>query len=40
ALRGARRAAAEDILEPLTTEQRAEFGTLLSTLVDGPGRPC
>ncbi len=39
ALRGARRAAAEEILAPLTAEQRAELGGLLSTLVDGPGEP-
>ncbi|WP_242587816.1 MarR family transcriptional regulator [Streptomyces sp. MST-110588] len=37
ALRGARRAAAEDILAPLTAEQREVLGGLLSTLVDGPG---
>ncbi|MFF3751888.1 MarR family winged helix-turn-helix transcriptional regulator [Streptomyces sp. NPDC002018] len=35
ALRGARRAAAEDILAPLTADQRDVFGGLLSTLVDG-----
>ena len=34
-LRGARRSAAEEILAPLTDEQRAVFGTLLNTLVDG-----
>ncbi|GGU49889.1 MarR family transcriptional regulator [Streptomyces albospinus] len=38
ALRSARRAAAEEILAPLTAEQREEFGELLSALVDGPGR--
>ncbi|MFE5741678.1 MarR family winged helix-turn-helix transcriptional regulator [Streptomyces celluloflavus] len=38
ALRSARRAAAEDILAPLTAAQRAELGGLLSTLVDGPGK--
>ncbi|MFH8573602.1 MarR family winged helix-turn-helix transcriptional regulator [Streptomyces sp. NPDC017993] len=37
ALRSARRAAAEDILAPLTAEQREVLGELLSTLVDGPG---
>ncbi|MCK7625721.1 MarR family transcriptional regulator [Streptomyces sp. RS10V-4] len=37
ALRGARRAAAEEILAPLTADQRAQLGGLLSTLVDGPG---
>ncbi|MFI6287832.1 MarR family winged helix-turn-helix transcriptional regulator [Streptomyces sp. NPDC051018] len=40
ALRDARRAAAEDILSPLTAEQREAFGGLLSALVDGPGQPC
>ncbi|MFF8845420.1 MarR family winged helix-turn-helix transcriptional regulator [Streptomyces sp. NPDC015127] len=39
-LRDARRAAAEDILAPLTAEQRGVLGELLSTLVDGPGRSC
>ncbi|MFF2847965.1 MarR family winged helix-turn-helix transcriptional regulator [Streptomyces sp. NPDC058001] len=34
-LRKARRTAAEDILAPLDTEQRAVFGGLLSALVDG-----
>src|SRR5687768_2207391 len=34
-LRGARRAAAEDILAPLTEEQRKVLGGLLDTLVDG-----
>ncbi|WP_031071226.1 MarR family winged helix-turn-helix transcriptional regulator [Streptomyces sp. NRRL S-118] len=34
-LRSARRAAAEDILAPLTAEQREELGGLLSALVDG-----
>ncbi|KUL33681.1 MarR family transcriptional regulator [Streptomyces sp. NRRL F-4489] len=37
ALRGARRAAAEEILSPLTPAQRAQLGGLLSTLVDGAG---
>ncbi|WP_043268053.1 MarR family transcriptional regulator [Streptomyces sp. CT34] len=37
ALRSARRAAAEEILAPLTAEQREVFGDLLSALVDGPG---
>ncbi|MEU9118280.1 MarR family transcriptional regulator [Streptomyces sp. NPDC048506] len=39
ALRSARRAAAEEILAPLTAEQREVLGGLLSTLVDGPGAP-
>ncbi|MFF8959849.1 MarR family winged helix-turn-helix transcriptional regulator [Streptomyces sp. NPDC014894] len=39
ALRDARRAAAEDILAPLTAEQREIFGGLLSTLVDGGVAP-
>ncbi|MBA2813045.1 MarR family transcriptional regulator [Streptomyces sp. KM273126] len=34
-LRGARRAAAEEILAPLTDEQRDVLGGLLNTLVDG-----
>ncbi|UFQ14010.1 MULTISPECIES: MarR family winged helix-turn-helix transcriptional regulator [Streptomyces] len=33
-LRGARRAAAEDILAPLDTEQRAQLGGLLNALFD------
>lgn len=40
ALRSARRAAAEDILAPLTADQRELLGGLLSTLVDEPGRRC
>ncbi|MBT2388097.1 MarR family winged helix-turn-helix transcriptional regulator [Streptomyces maoxianensis] len=40
ALRDARRAAAEDILAPLTADQREVLGGLLSTLVDGPGPDC
>jgi len=40
ALRTARRAAAEDILAPLTADQREVLGGLLSTLVDGPGPRC
>ncbi|MFD4137474.1 MULTISPECIES: MarR family winged helix-turn-helix transcriptional regulator [unclassified Streptomyces] len=40
ALRDARRAAAEDILAPLTADQREVFGGLLSALVDGPGPRC
>ncbi|MEO3978994.1 MarR family transcriptional regulator [Streptomyces sp. CAU 1734] len=40
AMRTARRAAAEDILAPLTPEQREVFGGLLSTLVDGRPREC
>ncbi|OKK03359.1 MarR family transcriptional regulator [Streptomyces sp. CB03234] len=40
-LRSARRAAAEDILAPLTAEQREVLGGLLSALVDGvPERRC
>ncbi|BDM70903.1 MarR family transcriptional regulator [Streptomyces nigrescens] len=38
-LRSARRAAAEEILAPLTADQREVLGGLLSTLVDGPGDP-
>ncbi|MEU5979732.1 MarR family transcriptional regulator [Streptomyces sp. NPDC047315] len=38
ALHAVRRAAAEDILAPLSAEQRTAFGGLLSTLVDGAGR--
>ncbi len=38
ALRDARRSAAQDILAPLTTEQREVFGGLLSALMDEPGR--
>ncbi|MEU3597594.1 MarR family transcriptional regulator [Streptomyces sp. NPDC006798] len=38
ALREARRAAAEDILAPLSPAQRTEFGALLSALADGPAR--
>ncbi|MGW1493351.1 MarR family winged helix-turn-helix transcriptional regulator [Streptomyces sp. NPDC002402] len=40
ALRSARRAAAEDILAPLTADQREVLSGLLSTLVDGPGPRC
>ncbi|MGW2224451.1 MarR family winged helix-turn-helix transcriptional regulator [Streptomyces formicae] len=39
-LRSARRAAAEDILAPLTAEQREVLGGLLSALLDDPGRRC
>lgn len=47
-LRGARRSAAEEILAPLTDEQRQVFGGLLDTLIDGgdasaapgPGHRC
>ncbi|MFD4583711.1 MarR family winged helix-turn-helix transcriptional regulator [Streptomyces sp. NPDC058434] len=41
-LRGARRAAAEDILAPLNAEQREALGGLLSALIDGgrPGPAC
>ncbi|MET7813775.1 MarR family transcriptional regulator [Streptomyces sp. NPDC005395] len=35
-LRTARRSAAEEILAPLTDEQRAVLGGLLDTLIDGP----
>ncbi|MFF4209428.1 MarR family winged helix-turn-helix transcriptional regulator [Streptomyces sp. NPDC001796] len=35
ALRGARRSAAEEILAPLTDEQREVLGDLLTTLIDG-----
>ncbi|TQK43092.1 DNA-binding MarR family transcriptional regulator [Streptomyces sp. SLBN-118] len=40
ALRSARRAAAEDVLAPLTSDQREVLGGLLSTLVDGAGPRC
>ncbi|MFE9405677.1 MarR family winged helix-turn-helix transcriptional regulator [Streptomyces sp. NPDC006530] len=41
ALRGARRGAAEEILAPLTGDQREVLGGLLTALVDGdPERPC
>ncbi|MFG3100825.1 MarR family winged helix-turn-helix transcriptional regulator [Streptomyces sp. NPDC048182] len=36
-LHGARRAAAAEILAPLTDEQRAALGGLLDALLDGPG---
>ncbi|WP_228979036.1 MarR family winged helix-turn-helix transcriptional regulator [Streptomyces sp. DH12] len=40
-LRSARRAAAEDVLAPLTARQREVLGGLLSALVDGvPERRC
>ncbi|MEW2395242.1 MarR family transcriptional regulator [Streptomyces sp. NPDC046862] len=39
-LRGARRAAAEEILAPLTDEQREVLGGLLNTLVDGVAMPA
>lgn len=43
-LRGARRAAAAEILAPLTADQREVLGGLLDTLVDGagpePGKRC
>ncbi|MER6615791.1 MarR family winged helix-turn-helix transcriptional regulator [Streptomyces xantholiticus] len=39
-LRDARRAAAEDVLAPLTAEQREVLAGLLSTLVDSPGPRC
>jgi DNA-binding MarR family transcriptional regulator len=35
ALRGARRSAAEEILAPLSDEQREVLGDLLTTLIDG-----
>ncbi|MER7053331.1 MarR family transcriptional regulator [Streptomyces sp. NPDC000351] len=35
-LHGARRCAAEEILAPLTGEQRVVLGGLLDTLIDGP----
>ncbi|KUJ69423.1 MarR family transcriptional regulator [Streptomyces albus subsp. albus] len=40
ALRAARRAAAEDVLAPLSEEQRQVLGGLLDTLGTGPGRGC
>ncbi|UYQ60807.1 MarR family winged helix-turn-helix transcriptional regulator [Streptomyces peucetius] len=39
-LRDARRAAAEDVLAPLTAEQREVLAGLLTTLVDSPGPHC
>ncbi|ATW47315.1 MarR family winged helix-turn-helix transcriptional regulator [Streptomyces peucetius] len=39
-LRDARRAAAEDVLAPLTADQREVLAGLLSTLVDSPGPRC
>ncbi|MEU6370794.1 MarR family transcriptional regulator [Streptomyces sp. NPDC046931] len=39
ALRGARRSAAEEILAPLTEEQREVLGGLLDTLIDGGDAP-
>ncbi|MEW2611839.1 MarR family transcriptional regulator [Streptomyces sp. NPDC047880] len=40
-LRAARRSAAEEILAPLTEDQREALGGLLNTLIDGdPARPC
>ncbi|MFT2016336.1 MarR family winged helix-turn-helix transcriptional regulator [Streptomyces sp. 796.1] len=39
ALRRARRSAAEDILEPLTEQERAQLGALLDTLTNCP-RPA
>ncbi|AXE84208.1 MULTISPECIES: MarR family transcriptional regulator [unclassified Streptomyces] len=40
-LRAARRSAAEEILAPLTEDQRAALGGLLDTLIDGtPVRSC
>lgn len=40
ALRDARRAAAEDILAPLSDQQRDALGDLLETLSGAPGRHC
>ncbi|MEU6083072.1 MarR family transcriptional regulator [Streptomyces sp. NPDC047108] len=40
ALRTARRAAAEDVLAPLSTEQRAVLGELLADLTGAPDRRC
>lgn len=39
-LREARRAAVEDILEPLSEEQRETLGSLLTELMRGPGYRC
>lgn len=39
ALRTARRAAAEDVLAPLTAAQREVLGELLSDLITGPAAP-
>ncbi|MEV7413894.1 MarR family transcriptional regulator [Streptomyces sp. NPDC089919] len=39
-LRSARRAAAEEILAPLTAAQREVLGGLLTALADGPGLRC
>ncbi|MEU6097145.1 MarR family transcriptional regulator [Streptomyces sp. NPDC047079] len=39
ALRGARRSAAEEILAPLTGDQRKVLGGLLNTLIDGGEAP-
>ncbi|MFF6978511.1 MarR family winged helix-turn-helix transcriptional regulator [Streptomyces sp. NPDC008343] len=38
-LHGARRSAAEEILAPLTDEQRGVLGELLDTLIDGAAEP-
>ncbi|MGI5134868.1 MULTISPECIES: MarR family winged helix-turn-helix transcriptional regulator [unclassified Streptomyces] len=38
-LRGARRSAAQEILAPLTEEQREVLGGLLTTLIDGGDAP-
>ncbi|KUF15245.1 MULTISPECIES: MarR family winged helix-turn-helix transcriptional regulator [Streptomyces] len=38
-LRGARRAAAEDILAPLDAAQREQLGGLLDALIDAPDQP-
>ncbi|MFI1252634.1 MarR family winged helix-turn-helix transcriptional regulator [Streptomyces netropsis] len=40
ALREARRTAVEDILAPLSTEQRVVLGSLLDELMAGPERGC
>jgi DNA-binding MarR family transcriptional regulator len=39
-LRGARRSAAQEILAPLTEEQREVLGGLLTTLIDGGDAPA
>ncbi|MGA5135054.1 MarR family transcriptional regulator [Streptomyces olivoreticuli] len=40
ALRAARRAAVEDILAPLSTDQRELLGSLLTELLNGPDQRC
>ncbi|GAA0451597.1 MarR family transcriptional regulator [Streptomyces sp. NPDC046215] len=39
-LRDARHAAVEDILAPLSTDQRETLGSLLTELMRGPDHPC